>query len=147
MISELCKELNNWDFNYGAEKYFGSISIENGSLVTFSDKLVEDQYFRIVGSKFNDGVYKYPQEELKDEVFEGAVWAMAIPDEVIALANEIEAWVIKYGALDSSAMSPFNSESFGGYSYSKGNSDLNGSGKANSWQGAFASRLNKWRKI
>ena len=58
-------------------------------------------------------------------------------------------WSDKYLGVDSAAMSPFNSESFGGYSYSKsggssssGNVDLSGT-----WQGAFADRLNNWRKI
>jgi len=107
--------------------------------------LQDGQYFRIVGSVFNDGVYQYPATGLTDETFDGAIWAMAIPSEVIALASDIEAWKEKYQSIDSPAMSPYNSESFGGYSYSKssgGSDDLSGT-----WQGAFADRLNHWRKI
>lgn len=146
MLSELCKELNNW-FNNNQPKYFGkNIRIENGRLDGFDDALQEGQYYRIIGSLFNDGVHKFGSEHLEDETFQGAVWAMAIPSEVIALAEDIEAWKEKYQSVDSPAMSPYNSESFGGYSYSKstgGSSD----GGAGTWQAVFATRLNNWRKL
>lgn len=145
MLSELCKEINNW---FEQKKYFGEFVVEDGQL-TGDFSLQENQYFRIVGSVFNDGVYQYPATDLTDETFDGAIWAMAIPSEVIALASDIEAWKNKYQSIDSPAMSPYNSESFGGYSYSKssggstsGSVDLSGT-----WQGAFADRLNHWRKI
>lgn len=145
MLTELCKEINNW---FDKKKYFGTFVVEDGVL-TGNFSLQENQYFRIVGSVFNDGVYQYPATELVDETFDGAIWAMAVPNEVIALAQEIKEWADKYLGVDSAAMSPFNSESFGGYSYSKsggssssGNVDLSGT-----WQGAFADRLNHWRKI
>lgn len=146
MLSELCKELNNW---FDKERYFGTFTIANNE-ITGDFSLQENQYFRIVGSVFNDGVYRYDDNlELEDETFKGAIWAMALPKDVVALANEIQAWKTKYMDIDSPAMSPFNSESFGGYSYSKssggsasGNVDLSGT-----WQGAFADRLNHWRKI
>lgn len=147
MLTELCKELNNW-FNYNQPKYFGDFVIENGEL-TNAHGLQFGQYYRIVGSLFNDGVHIYPTDKLEDETFNGALWAMAIPEDVIALAADIKAWNDKYQSVDSPAMSPYNSESFGGYSYSKssgasssGNVDLSGT-----WQGAFADRLNHWRKI
>lgn len=145
MLAELCRELKNWDFQTKAKKHIGTIKIENEALVGFDDKLAEGQYFRIVGSVFNDGIYQFPAT-LKDETFDGAVWAMAIPDEVVALADEIQAWRVKYENITSYNMSPYNSESFGGYSYSKsgGGSASDGSG---TWQKAFANRLNKWRKI
>ena len=141
MLTVLCKEINNW---FEQKKYFGEFVVEDGQL-TGDFSLQENQYFRIVGSVFNDGVHQYPATDLTDETFDGAIWAMAIPSEVIALASEIEAWKNKYQSIDSPAMSPYNSESFGGYSYSKsggGSSDLSGT-----WQGAFADRLNHWRKI
>lgn len=145
MLTELCKEINNW---FDKKRYFGTFVVEDGVL-TGNFSLQENQYFRIVGSVFNDGVYQYPATELVDETFDGAIWAMAVPNEVIALAKEVKEWADKYLGVDSAAMSPFNSESFGGYSYSKsggssssGNVDLSGT-----WQGAFADRLNHWRKI
>ena len=104
------------------------------------DFLQEGQYFRIVGSVFNDGVYQYPATSLTDEVFEGAVWAMAVPPTLIALSAEIKA----YNDSDAGKPSPFTSESFGGYSYTKA-TDANGAPIG--WQKAFASRLAKWRKL
>ena len=146
MLTELCKEINNW-FEYA--KFFGNFEIEN-NVITGDYSLQENQYFRIVGSVFNDGVYKYDDElELADETFKGAIWAMAVPSDVIALAADIKDWTDKYQTVDSAAMSPFNSESFGGYSYSK-SSGSSASGKVDlsgTWQGAFADRLNHWRKI
>jgi hypothetical protein len=85
-------------------------------------------------------------EELTDEVFEGAIWTMAVPPAVIELSERITEWEGKYGA---AVVSPYSSESFGGYSYVKAGA---GSGSANSgsgptWQSTFASELNRWRKI
>lgn len=149
MIDDVCAYLRNW-FDRDMEKYFGSITISGGELVGFSDRLQNGQYFRIVGSVFNDGVYQYPATGLTDETFEnGAVWAMAIPKGFLSLIADIEAWQAKYGGADSAAMSPFNSESFGGYQYSKsgGLSTSTGSSDPNSWQSAFAGRLSRYKKI
>lgn len=150
MLAELCKELNNWDFQKGAERHIGDFEIQEGALVGFSNKLADGQYFRIVGSTFNDGIYMYPTTVLRDETFHGGVWAMAIPEEVIALAEEIADWEERYGGTGSPNMSPYTSESFGGYSYTKGGSRTatgNNQDNAGTWQGAFATRLRKWRKI
>lgn len=126
--------------------FFDTFTIEDGTLTL--DELQDDQYFRIVGSVFNDGVYQYPATELKDETFEGAVWAMAIPAEVIALSTEIDEWKTKYAGVDSTNMSPYQSESFGGYSYSKGSGGSSIGGNAdNTWQGVFKSELDNWRKV
>ena len=143
MLSELCKELNNW---FCTKKYFGKFTIEDGVLIV--PELQNGQYFRIVGSVFNDGVYEYPKQGLKDEEFEGAVWAMAVPKEVIALADEIAEWKNKYLSVDGTAMSPYISESFGGYTYQKALGDGSGNGaSSSSWQSVFADRLKGWRKL
>lgn len=146
MLTDLCKELNNW---FDKKKIFGTFTIDGKELTGMSNELQEGQYFRIVGSVFNDGVYEYPATNLVDEVFDGAVWAMAVPPSVIDLAEKISEWNTKYGGLDSVAMSPFQSESFGEYSYTKksGGASAGGVDNSGTWQGAFASELNKWRKI
>lgn len=148
MFTEVCQELRNW-FDRGMKKYFGTFIIENGRIISPDVSLKEGQYFRIVGSVFNDGVHVSPHDaSLTDESFTGSIWAMAIPPAVIALVGEIEEWQKKYGGVDSAVMSPYNSESFGGYSYSKsGGGASDGASNAGTWQGAFASRLNRWRKI
>lgn len=143
MLNELCSEIRNY-FTYNTSKFVGDFTIVGGELQEDCE-LQDGQYFRIVGSVFNDGVHQHPATDLHDEKFNGAVWQMAVPQEVIDLASEIEAWKEKYGGADSAALSPFTSESFGGYSYSKG-TNANG-GSSATWQSAFASRLNKWRKV
>ena len=145
MLTELCQELRNW---FDKKRYFGTFTIEGGQLTDCS-YLQDGQYYRIVGSVFNDGVHNQSDNDLHDESFEGAIWAMAVPPTVIALSDEIDAWNEKYGGADSSAMSPFQSESFGGYSYSKasgGSSSLGGS-SVPTWKSVFADELNRWRKI
>lgn len=143
MLAELCHELKNW---FEKDKLFDTFTISDGSIVVPNCQV--GQYFRIVGSVFNDGVYQYPATDLIDEVFDGAIWLMAIPKDVLVLSEEIDAWVERYGGVDSVAMSPYNSESFGGYSYSKsGGGSSDGTSKVGTWQGAFATRLNDWRKI
>lgn len=148
MLTELCQELRNW---FEKEKHFGTFKIEEGQLADGSF-LQNGQYFRIIGSVFNDGVHKYDPTgttSLTDEVFEGAIWAMAVPPAVIALSDNITAWMDKYGRVDSSAMSPFQSESFGGYSYSKrsGGGSSSGGSSVPTWKSTFADELNRWRKI
>lgn len=138
MLTELCAELRNY-FEVPNGRHFGEFAISGGSIAPL-DFLQEGQYFRIVGSVFNDGVYQYPATSLTDEVFEGAVWAMAVPPTLIALDAEIEA----YNESDDGKPSPFTSESFGGYAYTKA-TDANGAPIG--WQQAFASRLSKWRKL
>ena len=144
MLTNLCQELKNW-FDRYQPHIMGKITISGGKITnqTFIDAVQDQQYFRIRGSVFNDGVHQYKADyTLNDEVFDGIVSLMAIPQEVVELATEIDDWNKKYGEV---VLSPFSSESFGGYSYSKGS--VGGSGNAGSWQGAFADRLNRWRKI
>ena len=124
--------------------YRGTFTISGGELINVN--LQDGQYFKIVGSVFNDAVYKYPALNLIDETFTGQVWAMAVPPTFIALCTEIEEWQEKYGEL---TMSPYSSESFGGYSYTK--ASWNGSNgqvtPGTTWQSVFGNRLNHWRKI
>ena len=145
MLTELCQELRNW---FERKKFFGTFTIESGQIDLPDGSLQSGQYFRIVGSVFNDGVHKYDPEsesQLVDEVFEGAIWSMGVPPAVVDLSERISEWVTKYG---DSVSSPYQSESFGGYSYQKASSGQ-GNADANSptWQSTFASELNRWRKI
>lgn len=141
VLTELCDYLNNY---FVENKIAGTFTIENGTINV--PDLKNDQYFRIVGSTFNDGIHKYPATNLKNETFSGYIWAMAIPESVIALAADIQAWQAKYGNANSDALSPYNSESFSGYSYSKGGNSVSG-GAATTWQDVYAGRLNKYRKL
>ena len=150
MLTEICQYLRNW---FEREKLQGDFKIVSGSL-TYADgtalPLLSGQYFRIIGSLFNDGVHKLGAagDTLTDEPeFSGAVWSMAVPPVVVELAAEMADWKTKYGGADSAAMSPFISESFGGYSYSKASAGAGSSGSQASVFDVFAPQLAPWRKI
>lgn len=146
MLTEFFQYLKDWF--YGNEPRFdGEFTIENGQLNIAGD-IKPGQYYRIFGSTFNDGVYLHgSKDNLQEETFNGTVRLMAVPPEVRSLIAEIEAWNAKYGGVDSEAMSPFASESFGGYSYSKGQSANGGNAGGASWENQFESKLRLWRKM
>ena len=166
MLTEICGYLKNWfnrkDDGTDYPKFHGTFAIANGVIKWDSGEdlpLQEGQYYRILGGVFNNGgVFRYmlqpPSSETevgalpKDEVFEGTVWSMAVPPDVVSLADEISEWTAKYGKADSAAMSPFNSESFGGYSYSKSGGSSGGETKVGvTWQDVFSSRLTRYKKL
>lgn len=141
MLEQVLDYIHNY-FERSINK--GTYTISSGDLNV--DFLLPGQYFKIVGSVFNDGVHVYSEGGLVDETFVGEVWAMAVPPAVIALADEIQSWVDKYG----DAMNgPYQSESFGGYSYTRKSSggQSNNGNDASDWRSIFRSRLNHWRKI
>ena len=149
MITEVCQFIRNW---FEREIIPGHYKVENGSL-TYADgsalPLVADQYYRICGSLFNDGVHKLGdvKDVLKDEAeFAGTVWSMAVPPAFLALVDDIADWIKKN---QDAINSPYQSESFGGYSYSmrSGYSQSNGESNGIAWQNQFSARLSPWRKI
>ena len=155
MLTEICGYLRNY-FDRDMPKYYGKFTVADGEISCDDGnlELLDGQYFRIVGSALNDGVWKNGDftnfEKMQDETFTGAVWAMAVPPALIGIAQEIAEWNEKYGKADSTALSPFNSESFDGYSYSKSRSGVSGSSEADAsstWQGAFGKRLLIWKKL
>lgn len=137
----LCAEIRNY-FCKDDDKHIGDYSIVSGR-ITPSLPIESGQYYRIVGSIYNDGVHKMGDEDdiLEDEgIFHGGIWLMRVPKSVILLSDEIDDWISKYSA---GAANPYKSESFGGYSYTK-ESGKNGN---ISWQDAFATRLSMYRRI
>ena len=135
-LTNLCAELRNY---FETEKRFGTFTISGGS-ISPSDFLQDGQYFRIVGSVFNDGVHRHPAHDLTDETFDGAVWAMAVPPAVVELATEIE----EYNKSDAGKPSSYISENFGGYGYTKATGS---NGKVLTWKSVFADALNRYRKL
>ena len=135
MLEQILAHLNNW-FLVPNGVFQDRYTVVDGSIeLPF---LVSGQYFRIVGSVFNDGLHQYPAENLTDETFDGAVWALAIPRAVQELSDEIKAWAEK------NQPSAYTSESFGGYSYSKATGS---NGAPMGWQEVFRAQLNPYRKI
>lgn len=148
MFTQICQYLRNW---FVRNKYTGDFKIQSGVL-TYEDgstlPLLSGQYYRIVGSVLNDGVWKNDPEvesPLRDETFHGAVWSMAVPPDFEVLVADITEWCSKNA---DAINSPYQSESFGGYSYStKIGSNSSGQTVSVTWQSQFDSRLSPWRKI
>lgn len=140
MLEQICAFIHNY---FVGDRYSGTFSITDGTLTI--DGLVDGQYFRICGSRLNDGVYQYPVSGLTDETFTGVIWDMRPPKSFTDLVTEIEAWQQKYGA---ATLGPYQSESFNGYSYSKNTAtDASGKSVPVTWQTTFAPYLNQWRKL
>lgn len=139
MLEQVLRHLNNW-FLVGIHE--GTFTVENGSIAL--PFLLTNQYFRICGSVFNDGLHQYPATDLTDETFTGTVWVLAVPKAVVVLAEDIAAWEEKNGE---AVLSPYTSESFGGYSYTKASGGNADKSAGTGWQGAFKDRLNDWRKL
>lgn len=138
MLEQILDYIHNY-FVY--KEYSGVFTISDGRLEGDSGYLLDGQYFKIEGSVLNDGLYEYPGYMLTDEEFEGKLLTLAIPPALLNIAQEISEWVEKNSKVINN---PYNSESFGGYSYSKANSS---NGGAFGWKDMFGGKLNRWRKI
>ena len=141
MLEQVLMHLKNW-FLVPGGIHEGTYTIEDGGITL--PFLANGQYFRICGSVFNDGLHQYPAVDLTDETFTGSVWALAVPNAVVTLSIDIAAWEEKNGE---AVLSPYTSESFGGYSYTKASGGNADTSAATGWQGAFRGRLNDWRKL
>ena len=138
MLESVLIHLKNW-FAVPGGIHSGIYTIANGAMeLPF---LQDGQYYRICGSVFNDGLHKYGDADLKAETFGGTVWALAIPNAVVKLASDIAEWQAKNG---DAVNSPFTSESFGGYSYSKATDSTTGAQAT--WETVFRAQLNPYRK-
>lgn len=139
MLEQVLNHLHNW---FMVEIHVGEYTIQDGGITL--PFLQDGQYFRICGSVFNDGLHRYGDEtdKLTDETFNGAVWALAIPQAVVDLAGEMAEWENKNGA---AAAGPYQSESFCGYTYSKATDSKTG-GTVTVWS-AFRALLNPYRKL
>lgn len=134
-LQDILEHIHNW---FVVDTIEDEFEVTGGSL---SLPLMDGQYYRVVGSVFNDGLHKHPDYGMRDEVFSGHVMPMAVPTALVDLAEEVQRWRSdNYQAMSS----PYQSESFGGYSYTRATSS---SGGAYGWQDAFRSRLNAWRKL
>lgn len=148
MLQQVCEHLHNF---FIRSAHPGNYTIADGTLsLPF---LKDGQRFWITGSDLNDGVYTYYADGitndddtevagLRAESFNGTICAMAVPPAAIALSGEIKNWVEKFGSVIDS---PYQSESFNGYSYSKASAGDNTGGPG--WQTHFKSRLDPWRKV
>lgn len=60
MLEQVLRHLNNW---FLVEIHEGTFAVENGSIAL--PFLLNNQYFRICGSVFNDGLHQYPAADLR----------------------------------------------------------------------------------
>lgn len=145
MLTEFCAETKNYFLAHDSDDVHTGLFLVTDRQIEPLDFLESGQYFRIVGSRFCDGVWRYGVDTLpRNEAFNGAIWAMSVPPAVEKLCEEIESWVAENA---DTLNSPFSSESFGGYSYSKASSARESGGGGYSWKDQFASRLNIYRRI
>ena len=136
MLETVLNHLHNWFLVKGAARA-GTFIIVSGTLK--ADFLKPDQYFKIEGSVFNDGLHQYPPTDMINETFVGRIIPLAVPKSVVRLAEEIKAWCANNPKSDKV------SESFDGYGYERG-TDGNG-GVSGGWQAAFRRELNAWKKV
>lgn len=147
MIEQVCASIHNYfeeDPVTGRRLiYAGHYTISNGSItLPFLDS---EQYFRIFGSKKNDGVHQYGVDELNDETFDGVIWEMRPPQEFLEMVSEISDWMDKYG---DTMKNPYQSEDvIGVYRYTKMTTGKVTGDYIATWQNVFKDRLKEWRKL
>ena len=137
MLEQVLAYLNNW-FLVPDGVHSGTFEIKGGDIAL--PFLSVGQYFRIMGSIFNDGLHQYPASNLVSETFKGTIWALAVPKSVVSISEEMETWQEKNGT---AASSPYQSESFGGYSYSRATGS---NGGAVTVFDAYATQLSPYKK-
>jgi hypothetical protein len=161
------KEVLDYIHNYfQLDTYSGKISIIDHKLENSKIELYDGQYYMIKGSIYNDGIWKYKEndqnvldldksdetegseeseetDELKDEIFYGDVVSLRIPRDVLKIVDEINAWEKNNENVINGV---YQSESFGGYSYTL--KDSSNSKNSNiSWKDYFGDRLKCYRKL
>ena len=141
-MDKILAYLKNYFYRFGEN---GTYTIEDNS-ITVRGKYVEGQYIRLTGSVLNDGVYKVINIEdnvitldgAVNEVFEGVIYSLVIPKEIIELEKKIK----KYE--EDNPQGGYISESFGNYSYNKG---TNANGELNTWKDVFKVELRPYKKV
>lgn len=140
MLEEVLRYINN---RFERDHLHGLFSVEGGTID--SPSIQEGQYFWVEGSMFNDGLHQHPDFGMRDEEFEGSIWLLAVPASVVEIAAEIREWQGKNTDITNS---PYQSESFGGYSYSKAQGGVEGNETPPAaWQTQFGARLRPYRKL
>jgi hypothetical protein len=113
-LTRICAKLKN---HFLRNKYEGEFTLVSG---TAPLELLDGQFFVIVNSNLNDGVFQNTAESLakiQPETFTGRIWTMKVPVDFLELVEDIDmlnAKVEELGLLDKG----YASESFGGYTYS-----------------------------
>ena len=145
LLEDVLSHIHNW---FVREKVTVSgLEVSDGTLpASVTGGMLDGQWYRIEGSYLNDGLHQHPATDLEDETFDATISLLAIPNGLLRVVEDIDAWQEANGsALDS----PYASESFGGYTYTlkDGIGSQNGSQGLTGWRLAFRDRLNPWRRM
>ena len=139
MLEEVLGYLKNW---FMVEKINGEFVIDKGKIQFPEGATIPEpeQYIRIFGSVFNDGLHMMFDDSLTDEVFTGTIWLLAVPTAVIKLSMEIGEYMLEMP----NPATALKSESFDGYSYTR---ITRSDGTLVDWRDAFYHKLARWRKL
>jgi hypothetical protein len=141
MLETVLDYLHNW---FCVDVIHGEFVIDAGRLQLPEGVTVDpQQYVRVFGSIFNDGVHLFGDDDLTDETFTGTVWLLAIPTELLSVVRDIEATVQASASVVANG-APKKSESFDGYSYTL---MTRADGSLVDWRDVYAPRLARWRKL
>ena len=169
MLTEICQYLHNY-FDY--ERHVGEITIVAGedglypsnglhpsenlhpqssvSAKVFCNgveiEIGDGQYFALFRQRIPLGVFQL-SELTENKTFAGSVWLMDVPKAIKSADEWAETWKTKNMAAGSEANSVYQSESFGGYSYSKGNNSKGKVGASIFDNAQFAAMLAPYRKL
>ena len=127
-------EVGYWEGVVTVDATNKTISVDGSSVKGVND------YVFIADSLYNNGLFKPedPASAYTDETFTGKVWLLAPPKDFIRLCDEISTWTEKNPA------GGYVSESFGGYSYSRG---AKSNGAAVSWEDVFSDAITPYRRM
>lgn len=141
VAAEVLNSINN---HFEQSPARGSFVVEGGTLSAVQGELptlAAGQYYLVQGSVLNDGLHQQGAEDLADEAaWDGEIVPCAVPRDLLDVIQEIA----DYREVNGVAAGPYQSESFDGYSYSRG---TDAEGKAIDWRSAFRNQLNRWRKL
>jgi hypothetical protein len=134
---------------YPVTEFEDDYVIASGKLSTLDSTILTGQYIAIYGSTLNDGIWKVGADgaltsditgvTAQAETFHATVYPLKVPIDFVMLATEITAWRTKMVEA-----SPYTSESFLGYSYTK--SQKQGGGNV-TWQSQFSDRLTPYKRM
>ena len=113
MVEEVMRYCRN--FFISGTRVSNIFHVKGGKIVE-SLPFIDNQFVWITGSTLNDGIYQMPITDLFDEEFNGEIIGLKPPKAFLSLVDEITKWQDKYS---DTVTSPYQSESFNGYSYSK----------------------------
>ena len=147
MVNTVC-EVMRYCANFFEHGYIDAdFTVSEDGVLSPIDGIVSGQYVAVQGSTLHDGVYRIEGGRLDAgsafvpaEVFSGRIWLLHPPADFLNVCRMVEAFENASGKVNG----PFQSESFGAYSYTRASG---ANGGLLTWQEAFSSRLRPYVKM